>query len=97
MTIKKSNIRECLYEKLGLSKRECGDIVEGFIETIRKSLEDGEDVMLTGFGTFMVKQKKARRGRNPHTGEEMEISARRIVTFKLSKVLQKEINGARKK
>jgi integration host factor subunit alpha len=93
MTTKKSDIAECLYEKLGLSKRECGDIVDRFFKVIRKSLEAGDEVMLTGLGTFMVKQKKARNGRNPHTGEAMEIAERKIVTFKLSKVLQKEING----
>jgi len=96
MTTKKKDIRECLYRKLGLSKRECGDIVDGFFKILRSSLEDGDDVMITGFGSLMVKHKKARMGRNPHTGETMEITERDVVTFKVSKVLQKQINGAKK-
>jgi len=96
MTMKKLHICENLYEKLGLPRRECGDIVEKFFKVVKESLANGDDVMLTGFGTLMVKHKKARRGRNPHTGEDMELAERRIVTFKLSQVLKKKINRRKK-
>jgi integration host factor subunit alpha len=96
MTMTKSHICEILYEKLGLSKRECGDIVERFFKLVKESLANGDDVMLTGLGTLMVKHKKARKGRNPHTGERMELTERKVLTFKLSQVLKKKINRRRK-
>lgn len=60
-----------VYEKLGFSKRECADIVDKFFEVIKETLADGENVKISGFGNFIVKQKKARRGRNPQTGDEI--------------------------
>jgi integration host factor subunit alpha len=96
MTTTKSRICENLYERLGLSKRECGDIVDRFFEIIKKSLAHGDDVMLTGLGTLTVKHKNARKGRNPNTGEDMEIAERKVVTFSLSKVLKNEINDNRR-
>ena len=93
MAITKSNMTENLYEKLGLSKRECGDIADRFFTIIKKSLADGDSVKLSGFGHFIVKHKKARKGRNPHTGEELELAERKVLIFRLSQVLKDEING----
>jgi integration host factor subunit alpha len=81
-----------LYEKLGFSKRECANIVDTFFEIVKKTLASGENVKISGFGNFVVKQKKARRGRNPQTGAEIEISRRRVLNFRLSQVLKDEIN-----
>ncbi len=77
----------------GSSRRKCYDCVESLIEIIKQSLEKGEDVLMSGFGKFCVKEKKTRRGRNPETGEVMQIEARRVVTFKYSKKLRDRING----
>ncbi len=81
-----------VYDKLGLTKQECYDIVSNFFEVIKRTLAKDEDVMISDFGKFIVKQKHARRGRNPQTGEKMEIAARKVILFKLSGVLNDEIN-----
>jgi len=81
-----------VYEKLGFSKRECADIVDKFFEVIKKTLADGENVKISGFGNFIVKQKKARRGRNPQTGDEIEIAKRKVLNYRLSQVLKDAIN-----
>ena len=86
-----------LYEKLGFSRRECANIVDAFFESIKKTLAQGENVKISGFGNFIVKQKKARRGRNPQTGEEIEISERKVLNFRLSQVLKDEINEKSRK
>jgi integration host factor subunit alpha len=95
MAITKSDMTRNLYEKLGLSKRECGDIADKFLKIIKKALADGEDVRISGFGNFMIKHKRTRRGRNPKTGEEVEIAERKILVFRLSEVLRDEINDGR--
>ncbi len=81
-----------VYEKLGFSKRECADIVDKFFEVIKETLADGENVKISGFGNFIVKQKKARRGRNPQTGDEIEIAKRKVLNYRLSQVLKDAIN-----
>lgn len=86
-----------LYEKLGFSRRECANIVDSFFESIKKTLAQGENVKISGFGNFIVKQKKARRGRNPQTGDEIEISERKVLNFRLSQVLKDEINHKSRK
>ncbi len=86
-----------LYEKLGFSRRECANIVDAFFESIKTTLAQGENVKISGFGNFIVKQKKARRGRNPQTGEEIEISERKVLNFRLSQVLKDEINAKSRK
>lgn len=78
----KAGIAEHLHEELGLNKREAKDIVELFFEEIRQCLEDNEQVKLSGFGNFDLRDKPQRPGRNPKTGMEIPISARRVVTFK---------------
>jgi len=78
----KSEMAEKLYEELGLNKREAKEVVEHFFEEIRHSLEANEQVKLSGFGNFDLRDKSQRPGRNPKTGEEIPISARRVVTFR---------------
>ena len=88
----KADIVETIYEKVGLSKRESAQIVDMIFDIIKGELENGENIKLSGFGSFAVRDKKARRGRNPQTGEEITISARRVLSFKPSNVLRKHIN-----
>jgi integration host factor subunit alpha len=89
----KLEIVTMLYEKLGFSKKECATIVDSFFDIIKETLKTGENVKISGFGNFIVKQKRARRGRNPQTGAEIEIAPRRVLSFKLSQVLKDEINS----
>ncbi|KOR29754.1 integration host factor subunit alpha [Achromatium sp. WMS2] len=84
---------EHLFDKLGLNKRESKDMVELFFERIRVSLEDGQQVKLSGFGNFDLRDKKQRPGRNPKTGEEIPISARRVVTFKPGQKLKSRVEA----
>ena len=80
----KADLVEIVFEKVGLSKKEAQDIIEIIFDTIKQSFVDGEPVKIPGFGTFNVRQKEARRGRNPQTGEELTIAPRRVLTFKAS-------------
>jgi integration host factor subunit alpha len=89
----KQEIISTVYEKLGFSKRESSHIVEHFFRVIKENLADGENVKISGLGNFVVKEKKARKGRNPQTGEEIQIAPRRVLNFRLSQVLKDEING----
>ena len=88
MTLTKAELAEKLYEELGLNKREAKEIVEIFFEEIRNALETGRQVKLSGFGNFDLRDKKQRPGRNPKTGAEIPISARRVVTFHASQKLK---------
>jgi integration host factor subunit alpha len=88
----KQEIVTTVYEKLGFSKRESSDLVEQFFKIVKQSLARGENVKISGLGNFVVKEKQARRGRNPQTGEVIEIAPRRVLNFKLSQVLKDEIN-----
>ncbi|NBR98080.1 MAG: integration host factor subunit alpha [Betaproteobacteria bacterium] len=81
VTLTKAELAELLFEQLGLNKREAKDMVEAFFEEIRSALEANETVKLSGFGNFQLRDKAQRPGRNPKTGEEIPISARRVVTF----------------
>ncbi len=89
----KADIIETIYEKVGLSKKESGQIIELIFEIMRSELENGEKVKISGFGNFNIRSKKVRRGRNPQTGEEIEISARSVLTFRASPVLKKALNN----
>jgi len=89
----KANLIDVLYEKVGLSKKESGQIVELIFEIIRSSLEKGEKVKISGFGNFNVRSKNVRRGRNPQTGEAIKIAARTVLTFKASPLLKKALNS----
>lgn len=89
----KADIAEMLYEELGLNKREAKEIVESFFEEIRMSLENNENVKLSGFGNFDLRDKSTRPGRNPKTGEEIPITARRVVTFKPGQKLKARVES----
>lgn len=88
----KGDIVERIYEKVGFSKKEANDIVEAIFEVIKGRLESGEKVKISGFGNFVVNQKRPRKGRNPQTGDEIIITGRRVLTFKGSQVLKKSMN-----
>jgi integration host factor subunit alpha len=92
MSLTKVDIIDSIYEKIGIPKQECVRIVESVFEIIKDDLENGNDVMISGFGKWTVKAKKERRGRNPQTGEALTIDARRVVTFKPSNVLRDKVN-----
>ncbi len=90
----KAEIIEQIYDKVGFSKKESAEIVELVFDTIKETLERGEKIKISGFGNFVVRQKRPRIGRNPQTGEEIEICARRVLTFRPSQVLKVALNGA---
>jgi integration host factor subunit alpha len=92
MTITRKEFAAILREKNQFSMAESGEFLEMVFEIMRESLEKGEKIKISGFGNFAVKEKRARRGRNPKTGEALQISARRIVTFKPSLILRKALN-----
>jgi integration host factor subunit alpha len=90
----KADIVESLYEKVGFSKKEAADLVELVFDTIKSTLSQGQKIKISGFGNFVVREKRARIGRNPQTGESIEISARRVLTFRPSQVLRAEVNAS---
>ena len=93
----KADITEAVYEKLrtqgNYSKRDAAEIVESVFDTLKDTLGAGEKIKISGFGNFVVREKKERVGRNPQTGEQIMISARRVLTFKPSQVLKNALNG----
>jgi integration host factor subunit alpha len=89
----KADIVEAVYEKVGFSKKDSADIVEVLFDSIKDLLSQGSKIKLSGFGNFIVREKKSRVGRNPQTGEVIEISARRVLSFKPSQVLKMALNG----
>ena len=89
----KADIVESVYEKVGRSKKESYDLVEHVFEVLKQTLEKGEKIKVSGFGNFEVRKKAHRKGRNPQTGEEIIIEARRILTYKPSTLLKQAING----
>ena len=93
-TLTKAELAEMLFEQVGLNKREAKDMVEAFFEEIRDALERGESVKLSGFGNFQLRDKPQRPGRNPKTGQEIPISARRVVTFHASQKLKAMVDSA---
>ena len=88
MTLTKAELADLLFEKVGFNKREAKDMVESFYEEVRIALENGDGVKLSGFGNFQLRDKPQRPGRNPKTGEEIPITARRVVTFHASQKLK---------
>lgn len=93
MALTKAEMAERLFEDLGLNKREAKELVEAFFEEIRASLEAGQQVKLSGFGNFDLRDKNQRPGRNPKTGEEIPISARRVVTFRPGQKLKARVEA----
>ena len=96
-TLTKAELAEMLFEQVGLNKREAQDMVETFFDEIRNALERGELVKLSGFGNFQLRDKPQRPGRNPKTGEEIPITARRVVTFHASQKLKSMVELASRK
>jgi integration host factor subunit alpha len=93
MTLTKAQIIEEIRTKNGLTRKQSTETVEAFLETIKKTLESDEDVLISGFGKFSVKYKAERKGRNPATGEDMMLAPRKVVTFRCSGKLRDKING----
>lgn len=93
MALTKADMAEKLFEELGLNKREAKELVEAFFEEIRTALEAGRQVKLSGFGNFDIRDKNQRPGRNPKTGEEIPISARRVVTFRPGQKLKARVEA----
>ena len=91
MTVTKMELANVLFDELGLNKREAKEFVELFFEEIRSALENGENVKFSGFGSFSVRDKPQRPGRNPKTGEEIPVSARRVVTYKASQKIKDRV------
>jgi integration host factor subunit alpha len=93
MALTKADMAERLFEEVGLNKREAKELVECFYEEIRCALEEGKPVKLSGFGNFDLRDKNQRPGRNPKTGEEIPISARRVVTFRPGQKLKARVEA----
>ncbi len=93
MSLTKADMAELLFEELGLNKREAKELVEMFFEEVRGALEGGSDVKLSGFGNFILRCKNERPGRNPKTGEEIPITARRVVTFRPGQKLKARVEA----
>jgi integration host factor subunit alpha len=87
------DIVENIFEKFGYSKKDVSEVVDAVFETIKETLENDEKIKVSGFGNFSVRQKRARRGRNPQTGDEITIGPRKVMTFKASQILKKTINS----
>jgi integration host factor subunit alpha len=94
MALTKDNIINEAYTKLDLKKDEARQVVEQLLEIMKQTLQNGEDLLISGFGKFMVKDKAARRGRNPQTRRDLQLRARRVVVFKTSGILRKKINSS---
>jgi integration host factor subunit alpha len=90
--VTKADIVEHIYERVGFSKKESAELVERVFDIIKDTLARGEKVKISGFGNFVVREKNARKGRNPQTGEEIRLDARRVLTFKPSLVLKTVLN-----
>ena len=93
MTLTKSDIVEDLNNEIGLNKREAKELVDMFFNDIKNLLSEGHDIKLSGFGNFQLRNKKARPGRNPRTGEKVEVSARQVVTFKSGQKLKESVKA----
>ena len=93
MTLTKAQIVDLIHEELPFPKNKSTEVIEGLIEIIKETLEGGEDVLISGFGKFCVKNKRERRGRNPATGQDLILEKRKVVTFKCSGKLREKINS----
>ena len=92
MTLTKADLIDSMYNQIGLSKTRSAQVIESLLDIIKETLENGEDVLVSGFGKFCVKEKRKRRGRNPHTGEDLMLAERRVVRFRCSPVLKGKVN-----
>lgn len=92
-TITRADVAETIYEEIGLSRKDSNDILDMILDEITQELKSGNDVKLSSFGTFSLRDKKARSGRNPKTGVEAVITPRRVISFKPSQTMRKQINA----
>lgn len=90
----KADIIEAIHQKVGVSKKEAADLVELVFDTIKDTLSKGEKIKISGFGNFVVRDKRPRTGRNPQTGQAIKITQRRVLTFKPSQVLREDVNAS---
>lgn len=90
----KAELVEIVHTKVGLSKKDAQDIVEAIFETMKGTLATGDKIKISGFGNFIPREKRPRKGRNPQTGDDIQITARRVLTFRPSQILKNHINGA---
>ena len=93
MTLTKAQIVDSVSDQIGFTQRHSIEIIETLLEIIKRTLESGEDVLISNFGKFCVKEKRERKGRNPATGQDMMLKPRKVVTFKCSATLREKING----
>ncbi|ADL01209.1 integration host factor, alpha subunit [Brevundimonas subvibrioides ATCC 15264] len=93
-TLTRADLCEAVLEEVGLSRQECSSLVERTLELIVESLEQGQTVKLSGFGVFQVREKSARMGRNPKTGEPAAINPRRVISFRASQIMKSRVHGA---
>jgi len=93
MSLTKMDLVDSIHNQLDLPRRSCARLIGSLLEVIKGTLENGEDVLISGFGKFCVKDKGKRRGRNPQTGKDMMLESRRLVSFRCSPVLKNKING----
>lgn len=91
MTLTKTDMVDAIQQRIGFSRKKSTALIEMFIEIMKRTIESGDDVLVSGFGKFCVKEKKQRKGRNPATGQDMLLDPRRIVTFKCSSVLRDNV------
>ena len=92
-TLTRAELTEAVHEEVGLTRQDCGGLVERTLDLVAEALENGETVKLSGFGVFQVRAKRARMGRNPKTGQEVPLLPRRVLVFRASNVLKSLING----
>jgi len=95
MTVTKDHIINSMCQQLDIPKKRAAQLIESLLEIMAKALENGEDVLISGFGKFCVKNKNARKGRNPATGEDLMLGSRRVITFKCSPILRSKVNERR--
>ena len=92
MTVTKTDLTSSIHNRLDLPKSQASHLVESLLENIKKTLASGEDILISGFGKFCVKDKNPRKGRNPQTGDDLILDGRRVVTFRCSSVLREKMN-----
>jgi len=92
MAITKADIVNMIQDQIGFPKNQSSEIVETLLDLIKKDLESGNDLLISGFGKFCVREKRKRKGRNPSTGEDMMLAARKVITFRCSNILRKKVN-----
>jgi len=93
MTLTKADLIDFIYNRVDLPRTKSAQVIESLLDTIKETLENGEDVLISGFGKFVVKKKRERRGRNPQTGDDLMLGDRRVVTFRCSGRLREKMNG----